>query len=71
MIRQPAGPPRAPMTPCPKRKQRGPAVDLLELTPDGRRHPPTTGADVSGFTGDIVDEWGRQSFPASDPPANW
>jgi len=20
---------------------------------------------------DIVDEWGLQSFPASDPPANW
>lgn len=20
---------------------------------------------------DIVDEWGDQSFPASDPPSNW
>jgi len=20
---------------------------------------------------DIVDEWGTQSFPASDPPSNW
>lgn len=20
---------------------------------------------------DLVDEWGEQSFPASDPPSNW
>ena len=23
------------------------------------------------FPQDIVEEWGLQSFPASDPPANW
>ena len=27
------------------------------------------GTDVVAW--DIVDEWGDQSFPASDPPANW
>lgn len=30
------------------------------------------GRDLSEDLGrDIVDQWGEQSFPASDPPANW
>ena len=27
-------------------------------------------ADARDFD-DLVDEWGLQSFPASDPPSNW
>jgi hypothetical protein len=38
--------------------------------------PPTPTARVSTPIApaariDIVEEWGHQSFPASDPPANW
>ena len=30
---------------------------------------PLLGAEMTGP--DIVDVWGDDSFPASDPPANW
>jgi hypothetical protein len=39
-----------------------PAALAVELT-----DPPGTAGNVM----DIVQEWGEQSFPASDPPANW
>ena len=30
-----------------------------------------TEAPAWDSTWDLVDQWGAQSFPASDPPANW
>jgi hypothetical protein len=38
--------------------------NLLDLGLPTRARPETP-------SNDIVEEWGMQSFPASDPPANW
>ena len=70
MIPPPATPGAA-VTPPLNAERPGSVPELPHLARDVREHPADAGAKVSAVSGDIVDEWGRQSFPASDPPANW
>jgi hypothetical protein len=44
-----------------KRSRSAPDTSIRQLAP----------AEPDGCPMDIVEEWGQQSFPASDPPANW
>jgi hypothetical protein len=37
----------------------------------GRTRPRHGRPHVDTVVQDLVDVWGRDSFPASDPPANW
>jgi hypothetical protein len=41
----------------------------LPVVPDDGPAPRTAPPDRRSV--DVVEEWGLQSFPASDPPANW
>ena len=70
MIMQPVGPPAA-VTPTPEPEQHGATVDPLVRAANVPGPAPDVDDDIGGIAGGIVDEWGRQSFPASDPPANW
>jgi hypothetical protein len=43
----------------------------LTPAPPGRRPVRDDDLRPTRVADDVVDEWGLQSFPASDPPSNW
>lgn len=58
--------PRVTMTPA-RSSAIGRPVDRADTSPAA---PPAT-VESAPPARDVVEEWGIQSFPASDPPSNW
>ena len=46
-------------------------VTLDETVPDDAAERPGTDATSHGHDDELADEWGRESFPSSDPPAHY
>ncbi len=67
----PAADPGALGAPRPTLGRYRPATRRPDPARDSGVDPADGDTAAGGFSGDIVDEWGKQSFPASDPPANW
>jgi hypothetical protein len=48
-----------------------PDVDLRRLAPAAGDVDGDVAARVADRADEMIDAWGRDSFPASDPPSNW
>ena len=46
-------------------------TNSVGVTAPPRPHARTGNPGTTADNMDIVEVWGRDSFPASDPPANW